>query len=71
MEKVFKAKGLHLKTFNTTEAFYEQVKTNISQDYCFGFELSDIRPGVKEINVTYMFPMDVAANTLQPLFDLT
>ena len=25
-------------------------------NYCFGFELSELRPGIKELNVTYMYP---------------
>ena len=49
-------KGLIVHPFHTQEEFFQQVKYNISQDYCFGFEISDVFRGVKEINVTYMFP---------------
>jgi hypothetical protein len=47
------------------------VKTNSSHDFCFGFELSDVYPGIDEINVTYMFPRDVASDTYEPLYDIT
>ena len=30
-----------------------------------------MRPGVEEVNITYMFPRDVASNTYEPLYDLT
>ena len=57
--------------YNTTEDFYEAVTKNSSQEYCFGFELTDVYPGVDEINITYMFPRDVAPDTYEPLFDPT
>jgi len=47
------------------------VKTNVSNDYCFGFEISDVKYGVEEINITYMFPRDASLDTHQPLYDLT
>jgi hypothetical protein len=28
-------------------------------------------PGVEEVNVTIMYPLDVASNTFEPLFDET
>ena len=60
-----------MHTFLKVEDFYHQVKTNVSHDYCFGFEISDVTPKVNEINVTYMFPYDASLNTHQPLYDLT
>ena len=30
-----------------------------------------MKPGVDEVNVTYMFPRDVSLDTHQPLYDLT
>ena len=50
------AKGLIVHPFATQEEFFKQVKTNVTQDFCFGFEISDVQRGVKEINITYMFP---------------
>ena len=52
-----------MHTFLKVEDFYHQVKTNVSHDYCFGFEISDVTPKVNEINVTYMFPYDASLNT--------
>ena len=46
-------------------AFEEKIKKVGFEEYCFGFELSDIRPGVKEVNVTYMFPQDASLNTFE------
>jgi len=43
----------------------------VHNDYCFGFEISDVRPGNDEVNITYMFPRDASLNTHQPLYDLT
>ena len=50
------------------------MRTNVSQEYCFGFELSDVFPGVKEINITYMFPQDTTlytGSTYEPVYDPT
>ena len=43
----------------------------MSNEFCFGFELSDVTPNVDEINITYMFPRDASLDTHQPLYDLT
>jgi hypothetical protein len=40
-------------------------------NFCFGFEVSNIYPGVEEINITYMLPRDAASNTYEPLYDMT
>lgn len=56
-------KGLKVHAFNTIDDFYHEVKTNVSNEYCFGFEISDVRPGVDEINITYMFPRDASLDT--------
>lgn len=47
------------------------MKSNVTNEYCFGFEISDITPKSSEINVTYMFPRDASLDTHQPLYDLT
>ena len=60
-----------LVPFETLEEFNHEVRTNGSHEFCFGFEISDVRPGIGEINVTYMFPRDVASDTYEPLYDLT
>ena len=64
-------KGLKVKSFLTIEDFYHEVKTNATHEFCFGFEISDVLPGVSEVNVTYMFPRDASLDTHQPLYDLT
>ena len=56
-------KGLILVPFSTTEEFIHSVKTNVTADYCFGFEVSDIYPDAEEINITYMFPRDASQDT--------
>jgi hypothetical protein len=40
-------------------------------NFCFGFEVTNVYPGVEEINITYMLPRDAASNTYEPLYDLT
>ena len=60
-----------MKSFLTMEDFYKEVKTNVSNNFCFGFEISDIKKSNDEINVTYMFPRDASLDTHQPLYDLT
>lgn len=56
-------KGLRVHSFLSAEDFYHEVKTNVSNEFCFGFELSDVKPGVEEINITYMFPRDASLDT--------
>ena len=56
-------KGLNLRSFTDADAFYNEVKTNRTHDFCFGFEVSDVSYGVDEINVTYMFPRDASLDT--------
>ena len=58
-------------SYNTTEEFIHAVKTNVSSDFCFGFEISDVHPHVDEINITYMFPRDASQDTQKPLYDFT
>ena len=65
------AKSLRLKGYETVEEFYQDVKSNGTTDFCFGFEMTMVHPGIKEVNITYMFPRDVAANTYEPLYDPT
>ena len=50
-------------SYNTIDDFYHEVKTNVSNEFCFGFEISDVKPGIDEINVTYMFPRDASLDT--------
>ena len=38
---------------------------------CFGLEITDITPDVDEVNITMMFPIDVAQNTFDPIYDPT
>ena len=57
--------------YNSTELFFADLKNNISLAFCFGFEISNVYPGVPEINITYMMPRDTASNTFEPLFDVT
>lgn len=52
--------GLKLWAFDNQEALFENVRTNMSREYCFGLEISDIRPGVKEANITMLIPRELA-----------
>jgi hypothetical protein len=52
--------GLKLWAFDSQEALFENVRTNMSREYCFGLEISDIRPGVKEANITMLIPRELA-----------
>lgn len=36
----------------------EDINNDRSRFYCFGFELTDIRPNTPEVNVTVFFPRD-------------
>lgn len=63
--------GLMFFAYPSRAAFEEKIKRVGFEEYCFGFELSDIRPGVKEVNVTYMFPQDASLNTFEPLYELS
>ena len=65
------SKGLKVQAFDSIEDFYHAVRTNVTHEFCFGFELSDVKYGVEEINITYMFPRDASLNTHMPLYDLT
>ena len=60
---VIVTKGLSVSSFNSTEDFYHDVKSNVSNEYCFGFEVSDISANSEEVNVTYMFPRDASLDT--------
>jgi hypothetical protein len=62
---------LNIKGFTSREDFISDFTDNPKQDYCFGFEFSKIRPGVKEVNITYMFPYDASLNTYEPLYELS
>ena len=56
-------KGLRVHSYHSVDDFYHEVKTNVSHEYCFGFEISDVRPNIDEVNVTYMFPRDASLDT--------
>ena len=56
-------KGLQVNSFLSIDAFYRDVRANVSNDYCFGFEISDVTPKSSEINITYMFPRDASLDT--------
>ena len=71
IQTALRSKGLRVEQYYSIEEFYHEVKTNVTHEYCFGFEISDVTPGGKEINITYMFPRDAALDTHQPLYDLT
>lgn len=61
--------GLKLWAFETQEDLFYNVRTNMSREYCFGLEISDIRPGVKEANITMLIPRELAQDTYKPLVD--
>lgn len=42
---------------------FDEIRSNYHTDFCFGFEISDVRPGIKEVNVTLMFPRELALDT--------
>ena len=46
IQNYMRTKGLRVQSFHTVEEFYQEVKTNVTSDYCFGFEISDVLPGV-------------------------
>ena len=50
--------GLHFISYNSRDHFEEEIRRVGWNNYCFGFELSEIVTGVKEVNITYMFPQD-------------
>lgn len=52
-----------MHSFLSIDAFYRDVRANVSNDYCFGFEISDVTPKSSEINITYMFPRDASLDT--------
>ncbi len=62
---------MNLTAFNSTEDFFKAIKGDPDNNFCFGFEMSNIYPGVKEVNFTLLMPRDVASNTMDPLYDLT
>jgi len=61
---------LKLWPFETQEALFEDVRTNMVREYCFGLEISEIKPGVNEANVTMLIPRELAQDTYKPLYDL-
>jgi len=61
---------LKIWPFETQEDLFENVRTNMVREYCFGLEISDVRPGVKEANVTMLIPRELAQDTYKPLYDL-
>ena len=63
MSVCLESKGLTVYPFNSTDDFYHDVKSNVSNEYCFGFEVSDISPSSEEVNVTYMFPRDASLDS--------
>jgi hypothetical protein len=63
-----------LHIFETSDELYFDIATNKSRLYCFAYELTDIRPGIEEVNITMYFPRDNIGgiiNTYTPLYDLT
>ena len=50
---------------------FDEVRSNYHTDFCFGFEITDVYPGIKEVNVTLLFPRELALDTSKPLYDLT
>lgn len=56
--------------FETVPDFEEDIKKDATKDYCMGLHITNVIPGIKEVNVTYMFPKDMASDTHQPLYDL-
>ena len=62
---------MHFTAWPSQEAFREQIKISDMKNYCFGFEFSEVIPGVKEVNVTYMFPQDISLNTYDPLYEFS
>ena len=48
---------------------FKELRNNYHTDFCFGLELTDVRPGIKEVNVTMMFPRELAQNTYRPVYD--
>jgi len=56
--------------FETVEAFEYDLKKDATKDYCMGLHVTNVLPGIKEVNVTYMFPKDMASDTYQPLYDI-
>lgn len=49
---------LSLHIFNKVDDMLDDINNDRSRKYCFGFELTDIRPTSPEINVTVFFPRD-------------
>ena len=63
--------GLHFIAYKNRSEFEDTIKRVGWNEYCFGFELTEVIPGVKEINITYMFPQDASLNTYEPLYELS
>jgi len=60
--------------FESVDELFTDITTNNTRKYCFAFELSDVHPGVEEVNVTILFPRDDIGgiiNSEKPLYDLT
>lgn len=64
-------RGLRLRVFDSQEMFFDEVRSNYRADYCFGLELSDVRHDIEEVNITMLYPRDLAPNTFRPLYDLS
>jgi len=71
MQGLANAKGLKIQSFTDRETFLNQYRVQARQDYCFAFEFSRVRPGIKEVNITYMFPYDASLNTFEPLYEFS
>jgi len=69
-EKYFSRFKLKMHGFETEEEFVYDLKNDAKKDYCMAVEFSEILPGAKEVNITYMFPKDIASDTYEPLYDL-
>ena len=69
----FKQRKLSLHTFTSVEDLFLDVKSNPERKYCFAFELTEVYPGVGEVNITMYYPRDSITGVLnshrKPLFD--
>jgi len=71
LSKFLNNRSFKVKTYTSRQELEEFMANEILSEFCFALEFSDIFPGVPEVNVTYMLPLDVTMNTASPLYDLT
>jgi|LauGreDrversion4_2_1035121.scaffolds.fasta_scaffold1157308_1 hypothetical protein len=55
--------------FDSQDDLFENIRTNMSREYCFGVEIGDLYPGIDEVNVTMLIPRELAQDTYKPLVD--